>query len=109
VGRKTKIHSDLYFLRTTPADCFFRIWIIIFLGITVQAIWVAIVDGWAPILWLLFATVNLLATGWAFSFNSGTKLGLALSVLLQLGMTVANEFLWIIQKRAEESAFSENW
>lgn len=109
VGRKTKLQSDLYSLRTTPPDCFFRIWILIFLAITLQAVWVAIVDGWAPVLWILFAAVNLLATGWAFAFNSGTKLGLGLSVLLQLGMTVANEFLWILQKEAEESSFSGKW
>jgi len=67
--------------------------------------YITIKDGWSIQLWIIFALINIFSGLWAYSFNSQTIIGLNISVVSQLAMTICNEVLWIGLGKAEHSAW----
>ena len=80
-GSKTKQTSDQYILATTPSEVFFKIWMIIYILETFVMAYALFDDSWATQIWIYFAIINISLGIWAFTFNSGSMLGVDFSIV----------------------------
>lgn len=94
-GAKTGKVSDKFGLIVTPPGPFFAIWGVIYIGLIISGVYMAVSNVWSSGVVALFAIVNILNGLWVYIFSFATTKTNNICAVIVILMAILNEIQWV--------------